>query len=209
MISFLFPGCLSTHSVPGVRAAFFCHLPVPHAALEIQKDCIMFKSRNSGEFMIYKTVFLTAALATSVFSQVSLTGQSRAIFHYSVDVSEKFYATGWVLGNLAQDQPSNINALLGAGYRRVNWWAEAMVQRQWSGQDRVWLLDLRFAGSHSRWNFYGEVAPILGRGALYDMGTVEYSVGKGLAFGVETENVHRRGPDDWSLGPRISKTLPK
>lgn len=147
-------------------------------------------------------------LLAEVQAQQTASWQARTIFRPTVDVSKRWYAAGWVIGNLTQSQADNINVLGGIGYRRNNWWAEALVQRQWSGAGRLWLLDCRAAGSMGRWQFYGEAAPMLGHGAVYDMATVEYALGKGVSIGGETENVHRHGPDDWSAGPRINKSLP-
>ncbi|MDP4001402.1 MAG: hypothetical protein Q8P83_04145 [bacterium] len=145
----------------------------------------------------------------------SIQPQIRLIIHPTVplqnqDQEQYWFATSWLIGNAKSGAPENLNLFLGIRYKHPSWWLESMVQHQWSPSPghNSWHLDFRlFKQFSERIGLYAETAPALGKKILYDFIFLEARAIGPLAFGVETENVHKPGPDSLGAGPLLSYPL--
>lgn len=134
--------------------------------------------------------------------------QTRIIFHPTAKLRQDWYLTCWSITNLRQQSPSNTNLFAGLGYRGKTWWLEGMWQQQWNRDRRDQLLDFRFQKNiTNRATLYAEPAIFLTKTTFYDFVILEYRAWRKLSLGMETENVHKAGPDSWGAGPRLSHPI--
>lgn len=133
--------------------------------------------------------------------------QSRNVVHLQIDLEKNWFISLWSITNLRTETPNTTNLFTGIGRRGRGWWLEGMVQRQWNPKGNQWMLDARFDKQSGRWHLYAEASPFLTRKAFYEFVIVERRTWKGLALGVETENLHQAGRDTVQVGPRASRKL--
>lgn len=134
----------------------------------------------------------------------------RVLFHPTFTLTKHWFVPVWAIGNAKTQSPNNANLISGIGYRHETWWAEGMVQRQWSPTGNQWFLNFRFYKNHKRFALYAEPAVYLTKPAFQEASFVEYRVWRKLALGGETENVHRpNARDTLGVGPRLSYALPQ
>ncbi len=134
--------------------------------------------------------------------------QNRIIAKFTFDLNKNWYAVQWVIGNARLENANNINSFTGVGYKRNSWWAETMIQRQWSSVGNQVLLDFRFQnqfGKHG--SLYVEAAPFLNRKAFYNFAIYEHPIGYKFNAGLETENVLKPGRDSLGFGARVSRPI--
>jgi len=151
--------------------------------------------------------FLFIVLHASVLAQDK---QARVIIHPTLDLSQNWYLTSWVIGNARAQTPRNGNFFLGIGFRNkdCSCWLDSMVQRQYSESGRSWLLDFRFLKRYRNGTvLYVEPAPFLDKKAFYNFVYFETPLWRKFKVGAETENIHRSGSDSIGVGPRVSYTL--
>jgi len=134
--------------------------------------------------------------------------QNRSVIKTPADLNDHWYITFWSITNLKTQSPNNTNIFPGLGYRSKTWWAEAMLQKQWSAAGGLWSADFRFRKQlTNRLSLYAEPAVLFPSPALYEFVVLESRVGKGFSLGGETENVHRLSRQSIAAGPRIGYAL--
>src|SRR3989344_5689520 len=134
--------------------------------------------------------------------------QGRFIFHPTKEFSKHWFVAAWVIGNTRQKTPDNINVFAGIGYRGKRWWVETMIQSQWSRTGGEVGVDCRLQVLlGKRASLYIEPAVYFHSPSFYEFVYLDYRAWGKLNLGVETENIHRVGPDVIALGPRISYPL--
>lgn len=127
---------------------------------------------------------------------------NRNILHPSVGLGENWYATVWVISNIREDLPDNINLFPGVGYRTSRWWTELLGWRQWSTVGAASAVEGRFGITHPQVLFYSELSRFFGTGDVYTFVFAEHTVWRRLSLGVETENFFRE-KNSLGAGPRI------
>lgn len=132
--------------------------------------------------------------------------QLRVPVHVTKDLSEKWFLTSWVIGNVKQAQPNNLNFFGGVGYRGEKWWLEGLLQRQWNGNKSQWQLNFRFNEQiGKRISLYAELYPLSSRHTFSETAILDYRLARKWKVGVETENVHQKSRrDSYGGGPRLS-----
>ncbi len=134
--------------------------------------------------------------------------QLRTPVHITKKLGENWFLAGWMIGNVRQAQPDNINLFGGLGYKRNNWWLETLVQRQWSTKGHQWQLNFRFNRDFGkRANLYLELYPVSSRRSFSEVVIFDYRLSDRWKIGVETENLHKRGRDSYGGGSRLSFRL--
>ncbi len=161
-------------------------------------------------FRLFKNLVITSLLvAMSELSAFAQSQQLKPVFHSTIDISEHVFVSGWMITNIRTDTSNNINLFGGLGYKQKNWWTEAMIQRQWNSTGNQWLLDFRFQKQIGKsFVLFTEVSPFLTKKSVYDLAIIDYTANKYINFGIETENIHRVGPDYLGIGPRIGYKIP-
>lgn len=129
--------------------------------------------------------------------------QSKEVIRPSVAFGDKWYGTAWVIGNIREDVPDNINLFPGVGYKTELWWLEILWWQHWSSLGTKSALDGRFGITHSKFLLYSELARFTVTGDVYTFVIVERPVSKKFRVGLETENFFRK-KDSLGGGPRAS-----
>ncbi|MCL5774877.1 MAG: hypothetical protein M1333_01545 [Patescibacteria group bacterium] len=136
--------------------------------------------------------------------------QNRTVVKTPLDFGDRWYMTFWSITNLKTQTSNNTNLFPGIGYQSKTWWAEAMLQKQWSSTGGLWSADFRFRKQlNHRLSVYIEPAVLFPSLGLYEFVVFESRVAKGFSFGAETENVHRLSKQSLAAGPRVGYALGK
>ncbi len=154
---------------------------------------------------------LVLALITLFFIPSVVSAQqmhAKPVIHPSIQVSEHFYLTTWLITNIRQDVPDNINLFPGVGFRTKSWWVEGLGWKHWTAKGSATAMDLRFGASHPRAVFAGEVSRFFKTGDVYTFASLEKPVTNRLRVGLETENFFRE-KNSLGGGPRASYVLGK
>ncbi len=154
-----------------------------------------------------KTLILVAlvVLFPSLTAAQDMRPQVKFVTHATVPANPDWYPTGWVIANLRNQAPDNINFMMGVGRKFKTGWVEGMLQRQYAFHTEQWFLDFRYSRRlNSQTSMFVEVAPFLGKAAVFNFVRVERRTGP-INLLVESENILRRGqPDLLGIGPGVS-----
>ena len=133
--------------------------------------------------------------------------QNRSVIKTPLDLGDRWYVTFWSITNVKAQTP-NTNIFPGLGYRSKTWWAEGMIQKQWSSAGGLWSADFRLRKQlTSRLSLYVEPAILFPDPAFYEFVVLEGRVWRNLSIGGETENVHRFSRQSIAAGPRVGYVL--
>ena len=131
--------------------------------------------------------------------------QNRTVVKTPFDLGENWYVTFWSITNLKTETPNNTNIFPGLGYRGKTWWAEAMLQKQWSAAGGSWSADFRVRKQlTNRLSLYVEPAALFPDPAFYEFVVLESRVWNRIFLGGETEGVHLLSKQSFAAGPRVS-----
>lgn len=131
--------------------------------------------------------------------------QNKEVIRSSFGAGEHWYGSVWVIGNIREDVPDNLNLFPGVGYKTDLWWVEGLWWQHWSSLGTRSAVDGRFGITHPKFSLYSELARFFETGDVYTFVIVERPVSNKVRVGVETENFLRK-KDSVGGGPRASYT---
>jgi hypothetical protein len=173
-----------------------------------KKKSVLFTKRRK----VMKKLFGVALLASFFLSQVAHAETSshlRLLLHgYKTMYKSGLGVAAWVIAPDVPKSPSTWLGVIGPRYTGQGWWAEFMGGTIINQGHSTPLLDVRaefsllkpfYAWADIEWIDFTQGA----KSKFYWYLQMDLVI-KGLGLlGVETENVHKRGNDDVSLGPHI------
>ncbi len=155
-----------------------------------------------------KLIFVLVALFLVSVQVEAQQLNAKPVIHPTVGVGERFYLTAWLITNIREDVPDNINLFPGVGYRTKLWWVEGLWWKHWNAKGSATAADLRFGVTHRRAVFAGEVSRFFKTGDVYTFAAIERPVTSRARIGLETENFFRE-KKSLAVGPRASYVLGK